>query len=117
MFCGNVGMSFYCNMCTSYDLNCDLQIEHILESYADVHYQLTSVIYHLTYESHLQDFEEWLACGGSTNGVWNDICTFYENLCEYVVCSKLSSSTHFVPQNKVGSYTISTYCIGSSLQY
>ena len=31
---------------------------------------------------------------------------------------QLSSSTHFVPQNKVGSsYTISTYCISSSLWY
>src|SRR6266436_6303760 len=31
----------------------------------------------------------------------------------YVVCS---ASTHFVPQNKVrSSYTISTYCISSSL--
>src|SRR6266436_4700889 len=37
----------------------------------------SSVIYHLTYESHLQDFDKWLAHGGSTN----DICTFYENFC------------------------------------
>src|SRR5258708_39678835 len=58
-------------------------------SYASVHYQFSSVVYCSTYELHLQYFDEWLACGGSANDVWNDICTFYEDLCGYVVCSTI----------------------------
>jgi len=55
-------------------------IEHILESYASVHYQFSSAAYRSTYESHLQDLGEWLVRGRSANDVWNDICIFYEDL-------------------------------------
>ncbi len=35
----------------------------------------------------------WLTHGGSTNDVWNDICTFYEDLCgsKNGMCNDLSS--------------------------
>ncbi len=117
MFCGNVGMFFYCNMCpmTSiviFRLNISLSPMLMSTTISQVLsiIWLTSPISKILMNGlHMVDQQ---MMSGMTSAL------FMRIIVGMLFVPKLSSSTHFVPQNKVGSsYTISTYCISSSLWY
>ena len=100
MFWGNVGMFFYCNMCPMPMSTTNSQVLSIVQLMSPISKTLMNGL-------HVVDQQ---MMSGTTSVL------FMRIFAGMLFVPKLSSSTHFAPQNRVGSsYTILTYCISSSL--